>query len=105
MANLKKAHAFTISLNTPGCMDPNAGNYNPMAEIDDGSCISLELTACAEDALLALDLGDCNSKETDKALKIYTMYKAYVESLQGINKTKTDMYRDKLIDLCNCKTC
>ena len=44
-------------------------------------------------------------KETEKALKLYTIYKAYLESLDGINETKTQMYLDKLIDLCNCKTC
>jgi|TARA_R110000737_G_scaffold276820_1_gene283615 hypothetical protein len=105
MADLKKIYAFQISLNTPGCMDPNAGNYSASAEVDDGSCTDISLTLCAENAILGIDLGDCNNKETEKALKLYTVYRAYKESLDGINKTKTDMYKKKLIDLCNCKTC
>ncbi|MEN9999281.1 MAG: hypothetical protein RI922_2271 [Bacteroidota bacterium] len=29
----------TITVNICGCMDPNATNYNPLANFDDGSCI------------------------------------------------------------------
>lgn len=105
MAFVNKIYAFTLNLNTPGCTDTSAGNFNNLAEIDDGSCIEDELVICAEEAILALDLGDCSNAETERALKLYTIYKAYKQSLQGINKTKTHMYKQKLIDMCNCKTC
>lgn len=105
MASIKYIYPFTLNLNTPGCTDVEAGNFNVNAEIDDGSCIDYDLMECAENAILSLDLGDCNNKETDKALKLYTIYKAYKKSFSVANKTKTDMYKSKLIDLCNCKTC
>ena len=31
----------------PGCMDPNATNYNPLATVDDGSCI-LPISGCMD---------------------------------------------------------
>jgi len=105
MAKFKDIHAFQIVLRTPGCTDESAGNYDSAAEIDDGSCISLELYDCAINAIMSLDLGNCNNEKTEKALKLYTIYKAYKESLTKINNTKTSMYKQKLIDLCNCKTC
>lgn len=105
MEDIKQIYPFTLILNTPGCTDESAGNFDPRAEIDDGSCIDAALYDCAMNSILSLDLGDCNSKETVKALKLYTMYKAYLESLNKANRTKTDMYRQKLIDLCDCKTC
>jgi hypothetical protein len=41
------------SLNSPGCTDPNAINFNPIATIDDGSCILFE---DCEDNLVQLNI-------------------------------------------------
>ena len=36
---------------------------------------------------------------------MYGIYQAYVEALKEDNQIKKDIYKEKLVDLCNCKTC
>jgi hypothetical protein len=48
----------------PGCPDSTASNYNPLATIDDGSCIPFiygctDITACTYDILSNTDDGSC----------------------------------------------
>ena len=43
--------AFTLKLKIPGCTDSTAGNYNPDAGVDDGSCIDMDIMLCIENAL------------------------------------------------------
>ena len=49
----------------PGCTDPNAYNYDPLATIDDGSCIAViygctDITALNYDPLANTDDGSCS---------------------------------------------
>jgi|2_EtaG_2_1085320.scaffolds.fasta_scaffold81344_2 hypothetical protein len=97
--------AITIKLKTSGCTDPEAGNYNINAQVEDGSCLDVLLQECVESSLLSLSLEDADSLEADKALKLYAYFGAYKESLKEKNLVKIEMYKEKLADLCNCKTC
>ena len=96
---------FTLELLEPGCTDSEAANYNENAGIDNGTCIDAALYDCVKDALLNIDTLQCDSRESTKALQIYTVYQSYKESLKEKNSVKIEMYKEKLADLCNCKTC
>lgn len=96
---------ITISLVEPGCTNSEAGNYNPSAKLDDGSCIEAALYNCVKDALFNIDLLNKDVSEETKTLMMYTIYESYKESLKENNEVKKEMYRNKLIDLCDCKTC
>ena len=41
------SHPHEFSADVEGCMDPNAGNYNPNATVDNGTC-EYPLSSCAE---------------------------------------------------------
>lgn len=96
---------ITISLVEPGCTNSEAGNYNPSAKLDDGSCVEASLYNCVKDALFNIDLLNKDVSEETKTLMMYTIYESYKESLKENNEVKKEMYRNKLIDLCDCKTC
>ena len=96
---------FTLELLEPGCTDSEAANYNENAGIDNGTCIDAALYDCVKDALLNIDTLQCDSRESTKALQMYTVYQSYKESLKEKNSVKIEMYKEKLADLCNCKTC
>ena len=97
--------AFTLKLKIPGCTDSAAGNYNSDAEVDDGSCIDMDIFQCVESALLTINLAECHYEQANRGLKIHTVYKMYIAALKENNEVKKEMYRNKLIDLCDCKTC
>ena len=45
----------TVTVNmVPGCTDPAAFNYNPLANFDDGSCIPV-VTGCTDTAAANYD--------------------------------------------------
>ena len=97
---------LTLSLKKFGCTDPDSYNYNAEAYIDDGSCINKEFSTCVERTILGVDISSSKSSgEIDKNLKIYTIYQSLIVSLKEDNKVKIEMYKEKLADLCNCKTC
>jgi hypothetical protein len=56
---------FCLSGDTDGCTDTNACNYNPVANVDDGSCEysscagCTDSTACNYDSTATLDDGSC----------------------------------------------
>ena len=88
--------SFTLDFKQKGCTDSSAGNYTPGAEIDDGSCIDMELFLCAENSLLGIDLADCHHEHSKRALRIYTVYTMYQAALKENNTVKSDMYKKEL---------
>ena len=55
---------FGCEKDNPGCMDPNAYNYDASADVDDGSCIVViegctDEIACNYDSLANFDDGSC----------------------------------------------
>jgi hypothetical protein len=97
--------SFSIKLVHKGCTDSSAYNYNVDATEDDDMCISKVLGECVEKMLFSLSLDTCDSEEAAKALKAKTFLDAYTQSLKEKNSVKIEMYKEKLADLCNCKTC
>jgi len=96
---------FTLELSVPGCTDVDAANYDSLAIIDDGSCIETSIYNCVKEALFEIDTLECDSRESNRNLQIYAVYQSYKESLKEKNNIKIEMYRNKLVDLCNCETC
>ena len=96
---------FTLELLKPGCMSHGSYNYDPSVEYDDGSCVSTELYNCIKNMLLSVNILEGDVKHQYKSLKMYAVYQAYIESLKEHNLVKIEMYKDKLAELCNCKTC
>ena len=96
---------FTLELLKPGCMSHGSYNYDPLVEYDDGSCVSTELYNCIKNMLLSVNILEGDVKHQYKSLKMYAVYQAYIESLKEHNLVKIEMYKDKLAELCNCKTC
>tara|TARA_R100001463_G_scaffold126286_1_gene183918 strand:+ start:2626 stop:2961 length:336 start_codon:yes stop_codon:yes gene_type:complete len=88
-----------------GCTDGTAYNYNPNAVKDDGSCIEISFGECIENALFSITLRDCSSKEAKRALKLYTIWKAYKQSLAEGNQTKVNIYSEQIVELCNLEYC
>ena len=100
-----KFDAITIAASVGGCKDINSPNYNPDATFDDGSCVEVSFRECIDKYILNISLSNCTSKESKKALKAYAMYQSLLASLKEKNTVKIEMYKEKLADLCNCKTC
>ena len=96
---------FTLNLIKPGCTTIGSFNYDIDALYDDGSCVSTELHNCIENSMTAVNLLKEDTESQLKALKVYAIYQAYVASLKEGNQIKIEMYKEKLADLCNCKTC
>lgn len=96
---------FTLELGVPGCTNSAAANYDADAVIEDGSCISTDIYDCVKSALFSIDSSQCDSRESSKARQTYAVYQSYKESLKEKNSVKIEMYKEKLADLCNCKTC
>ena len=101
----KILNALTIALKVKGCTDSTAANYNPDATSNDGSCFEGALKECVEERLFSVTLFDKDIKASTKALKTYIMYQSYVQSVMEKNKVKMALYKEKLVDLCNCTTC
>tara|TARA_R100001129_G_scaffold104866_1_gene71664 strand:- start:606 stop:9230 length:8625 start_codon:yes stop_codon:yes gene_type:complete len=96
---------FTLKLEVPGCTDSTAANYDSNAVIDDGTCVEASLYDCVKSSLFEIDNLECDSRTSARNLQIYTVYQSYQEALKEKNDIKIKMYRDKLVDLCNCETC
>jgi|11BtaG_2_1085332.scaffolds.fasta_scaffold31747_2 putative ubiquitin-RnfH superfamily antitoxin RatB of RatAB toxin-antitoxin module len=94
-----------VVLKKHGCSNPNSINYLEGVEVDDGSCIDESFTSCIQDAVLNSTLLGCEKDDTDKGVDIYTVYKSLLASLKENNQVKIEIYKEKLADLCNCKTC
>ena len=94
-----------IILKKHGCSNPASINYLDGAEIDDGTCIDESLTSCIQSAVLDSTLLGCETDATDKGVDIYTAYKALLSSIKEKNSVKIEIHKEKLADLCNCKTC
>jgi putative ubiquitin-RnfH superfamily antitoxin RatB of RatAB toxin-antitoxin module len=94
-----------VVLKKYGCSNPNSINYMEGVEVDDGSCIDEAFTPCIQDAVLNSTLLGCETEATDKGVDIYSTYKSLKEALKEKNSVKIEMYKEKLADLCNCKTC
>ena len=97
--------AITIDLVVGGCTDITSHNYNPDATVDDGSCVEKVFFDCVSENIMNTTLGNCKSKEANKALKIYSFYQSLVQAIKEKNTVKVERYKEKLADLCNCKTC
>jgi hypothetical protein len=97
--------SLTIDLEISGCTDITSHNYNPDANVDDGSCVEKVFFDCVSENLMEATLGDCKSEKANKALKIYSFYQSLVTSIEEKNTVKVERYKQKLADLCNCKTC
>lgn len=97
--------ALNIKFKRKGCTDNTSPNYDSKAIIDDGSCIEKVFFDCVTSKLLDTTLGDCKSEKANKALKIYSYYQSLVSSIEEKNTVKTERYKEKLADLCNCTTC
>ena len=96
---------ITVSAAIGGCKNTDSPNYNPEATFSDGSCIEAELGQCVDRYILGISLANCKSKASKKALKVYSMYQSLLASISEKNSVKIEMYKEKLADLCNCKTC
>jgi hypothetical protein len=96
---------LTIVLKKHGCTNSASINYLEGAEVDNGTCIDEALTSCIQSAVLDSTLIGCEKDATDKGVDIYTVYKSLLASLKEKNSVKIEMYKEKLADLCNCKTC
>lgn len=100
--------ALTIAVKKYGCTDAGSINYNPDAEIDNGTCIDSAFTKCIENAVITSSLKNCELDQVQKNLEIYTYYQSLEEAIKQKNNYKINMYKDKLAELCNaeyCETC
>jgi len=97
--------ALKIILKKHGCTDPASINYLQGSEVDDGTCIGGGFTSCIESAVLDATLLGCDTEGTDKGVDIYSTYKSLLASIKEKNQLKVNIYKEKLADLCNCKTC
>lgn len=51
------SHSFCVPVGMPGCTDTAACNYDPAANVDDGSCEYLSCTGCTDAAACNFDPG------------------------------------------------
>jgi len=97
--------SFTLDFVQKGCTDTSAGNYNQDADVDDGTCIDMDLFLCAENTLLGIDLSECHHEHSKRALRLYTIFKMYNTALSEGNKVKSDMYKKELKKMCDAQYC
>ena len=91
-----------------GCTDPEAPNYDPNASVDNGSCISKTFGDCVNNSIQSLSLQDCTHQESNRYLKIFSVYQSLLGAIGEKNSYKVDMYNKKLAELCDseyCKNC
>ena len=96
---------ITLETVIKGCTNPDSPNYNPNATVDDGSCLSVDFGTCVDNAINSISLANCNSKESKKTLKLYSIYQSLLSSIKEKNSVKVEKYKAKLAELCDCKTC
>tara|TARA_E500000305_G_scaffold103363_1_gene98804 strand:+ start:11139 stop:20198 length:9060 start_codon:yes stop_codon:yes gene_type:complete len=96
---------ITINPRIYGCTDSTAANYNIDATVDDGTCFDGAFEQCVKDALLSVSLMDCETKEAERALKLYALYDGYKQAVMENNQTKIDRYIEQLTNLCNAEHC
>lgn len=97
--------SFTLKLESYGCTDPDALNYDSTAQLDDGTCIDSVFTECIKEAVYTASLKDCDVTSNKRSLEIYTYYQSLKAAMKTKNKVKIDMYKEKLAELCNAEYC
>ena len=105
---IRAVDTISVEVRPFGCKDPNAYNFNPKSALDDGSCIPTTFVECVESKLFSVSLRDCSSKDAKRALKLYTIFQSYVQSVLEGNQKKIDTYSKQIADMCNaeyCETC
>ena len=103
-----KFDSLTVRAVSKGCTDPEAPNYDPAADIDDGCCVEKAFSECVNNSIQSLSLQDCHSEDATRYLKIFSVYQSLLGAISEKSSYKVNMYNKKLAELCNaehCKNC